>query len=95
MTIMTADDPSFPDLVRKTFEKINQHSGANEEFYKRFSRSRVLISHWKSGKLVASYSDQTEFVKVATEVIKEFSEKHEALRVQNEQMIKEFQTLLA
>lgn len=84
----------FSDLIQRSFEKINQHPGANKEFYKRFSRSRVLISKWRSGRANPSMADQAEFVSIASQVIKEYSQKQKALAAENEKQLKEFQALL-
>lgn len=92
---MKKSKDAFPQLITQTFERINQYEGANDDFYRRYGKSRAIVSSWKSEKLVASYLDQTAFIKIASEVIQEYSSKHEALKTQNEQMIKDFQTLLA
>jgi hypothetical protein len=85
---------TFSDLIRQAFKKINQHPGANEEFYKQFSKSRVLISHWRTGKVAPTIADLTEFLTIASQVIKKFTQKEKALAAENEKKLEEFHALL-
>jgi|GEM_PF-4850995 len=68
---MNDNRKSFVSVIDDTFEKINRFEGGNTLFYKRFHKSRAVVSTWKSGKVQPHHSDILKFIKVANEVIKE------------------------
>ncbi|MCF0060142.1 hypothetical protein MUK70_12895 [Dyadobacter chenwenxiniae] len=81
-------------MIDQAFAKINQFPGGNTLFYTRFSKSRAVVSTWKSGKVVPSDKDLMEFLQVSNDVIKELRDIQAQSIVRQTELLEEFQSLI-
>jgi hypothetical protein len=92
---MDNDNIVVKDLIDRAFTKINQYRGANYIFYERFSKSRAVVSTWKSGKVIPSQKDISEFLSVSNQLIKEMQESMELSKLHQAKLMEEFQSLIS
>lgn len=88
-------EKQFHQIIDEAFAKINSYPDGNSLFYQRFTKSRAVVSSWKSRKVRPTETDQIHFISVSNDVIRDC----EAERVQKEaqriDLINEFQALVS
>jgi hypothetical protein len=92
---MNEREKPLAELIDEAFDKINSFEGGNTLFYKRFHKSRAVVSTWKSGKVQPTQSDVLKFIKVSNEVIKECKAEFEKRNQEQIVLMDEFTGLIS
>ena len=93
--MMNENENTFKKTIDEAFNKINQFQGGNILFYKKFHRSRAVVSTWKAGKVIPQHDDILKFIEVSNEVIRECIAEKEARNKKQSELMSEFTSLVS
>ncbi len=92
---MNGNEKKTTQIINEAFDTINKFENGNALFYKKFNKSRAVVSFWKSGKITPTISDMIRFIKVSNEVIKTCRAKDEKVNERKAQLLDTFSHLVA